>query len=40
MNKRLLWQVFLGIVFGLLLIGAGGLFILNRVLFHLNYARN
>ncbi len=34
MKKRLLWQVPLGVVFGLLLIGAGGLFILNRILFH------
>lgn len=33
MKMRLLWKVLLGIVFGLVLIGAGGLFILNRVLF-------
>jgi len=34
MKRPRLWQILLGIFFGLLLTGAGGLFILNRVLFH------
>jgi hydroxyacylglutathione hydrolase len=34
MKKRLLWHVSLGMVLGLLVVGAGGLFLLNRVLFH------
>jgi hypothetical protein len=34
MKKRLLWQIPQGIVLRLLLVAAGGLFILNRVLFH------